>query len=475
MPITTKKKIFFAFALPLIFWIYLAFSSQMVIVFDAIGFEANGKIFKSEGLEGYLKEGPQKEPLYAYSISLSMRLADILKVDYKKVQTCLQIFLLLIGQIILYRILLLLKINDTVMALALLYYGFSPALINSSLSLFSEVITLPLILLSVVLINQAWRFVLEGNIKSAATYAFLFSCIAIVAAFSKAVLLVLYPILILPFGIILIQSLIKKSKKQGQAALIFLIIFFIIFNVTVNGYKSLNKKYNGNSCFTDERGSTMLYTLAIKRTAPLTTDYLFMAFAMIPGENICRAFYGDACYNWLFDGSADLGMQKKDQLAGEGLPGEQVEKILISSAKKQVVSNPFQYFLFVSLESVRMFFWESTKIGFVAYPQWLTTLYDNIFVKNSLRLFVTLITLFSAIYSAIHLFKNRHKIYRQSDKCEKYQTLFFLFLFLILFTGLYGLVRIATRYALPIAPLFIALIAFSVHEKFVKNKPLKST
>jgi len=96
-----SKKIFLAFALPFIFWIYLAFSTQMTLAFDSVEYEKSGRIINSEGLSGYLKNGPQREPLYAYSISLSMKLADVIGVDYKKIQTCFQIILLFLGQILL--------------------------------------------------------------------------------------------------------------------------------------------------------------------------------------------------------------------------------------------------------------------------------------------------------------------------------------------------------------------------------------
>ena len=43
------------------------------------------------------------------------------------------------------------------------------------------------------------------------------------------------------------------------------------------------------------------------------------------------------------------------------------------------------------VESCKMLFWESTRIGFVIYPRWLMHLYDFSLFKNGLRLLVFII------------------------------------------------------------------------------------
>jgi hypothetical protein len=320
MPIA-KDKIFLAFILPFIFWVYLAFSSQMTIAFDSIGFENDGKIIKTEGLKGYLKNTPQKEPLYACSIALSMKLADALRVDYKKIQTGFQILLLLLGQFLLFRLLRLLELNPDVIMAALLYYGFSPGLISCGFDLYSEIITLPFILLSIILITKIWRFSLEEDRKSTTLYALFFALTATTATFSKAVLTVVYPLFVLPFVIILIQSFLKKRNKRAQCVLIFMVVFFSLFNISIHHYKSLNKKYHGHYTFTDDRGISMLYTIAFKRTTPLTQTDLGLAVTSIPGINVCRKFYGQICEERLYDSFA-LAHAKMNELASDNIPKE---------------------------------------------------------------------------------------------------------------------------------------------------------
>lgn len=442
----------------------------MNIAYDSIGFEENGRILKAQGLSGYLKNGPQKEPFYATTISLSMRIAETQHVDYKKVQTALQLLLLFLGQLLLYQLLRRLQLNETVTSAAILYYGFSPGLISCGLDLYSEIATLPFTVLSVLLVSKAWHFLLQGDRKSTTLYALFFALTATVAVFSKAVLIILYPLFLLPFLAVLTSSLAKGKKERAHSALIFLVIFSIIFFPTINAYRSLNEKYNGNYTFTDDRGTPMLYTLAIKRTAPLTKEYLSLALSSVPGQNVCRAFNTkEACYQWLFDGSADLGLRKRSELAQEHIPGQQISQTLLFSGIRQILSNPLQYAFFSFLEALKMFFWESTKIGFVSYPDWLTHIHDNALVKNALRLFMASATLFSILFTGVRVFKNRRRIYLTDGLHEKYQHLFFLFFFLMLFVGLCALVQTATRYSLPVAPLFIAVIAFTADAVFSKN------
>jgi len=473
MPTKLNKRIFLSFAIPFIFWIYLAFSTQMTIAFDSIGYEQGGKTFKSEGLSGYLKDGPQREPLYAYSISLSMKLADIIGVDYKKILTCLQILLLFLGQVLLYQLLLLLKLNKTITAGALLYYGLSPGIISCGFDLYSEIITLPFILLSILLISKAWQCLLQEDVKKSFLYAFLFSLSATVAVFSKAVLAILYLPLIFPFAIFLIYSLLKGKKKKGQCALIFLVTFFIIFSGSLSGYKHLNKKYNGQYSYTNNRGVFMLYTIASKRTDRLTKELLGVAILSVPGEKVCRAFYGKACNEWLL-GSIGLGVKKRGELLGKNISEEEIDREIISASMKLILSNPAQYSFFTFLEGLKMVFWESTKIGFVSYPDWMTKIHDNIIVKNALRLLIGLLTLFAMLYLAGYLLRIPREIYVRADSTgERSQCLLFLFIFVILFAGLYALFSVLVRYSLPIAPLFIAAIAFVANEIFQRTLPVK--
>ena len=70
-----KFLLFFAFLIPLIYWIYLLFSSQMVIQYDSLDYEQLGRILKQDGWLEYFKTGPNREPIYPLLISWAMRIA----------------------------------------------------------------------------------------------------------------------------------------------------------------------------------------------------------------------------------------------------------------------------------------------------------------------------------------------------------------------------------------------------------------
>jgi hypothetical protein len=230
----------------------------------------------------------------------------------------------------------------------------------------------------------------------------------------------------------------------------------------------LNKQYHGSYRFTDDRGTNLLYTYAFKRTAPLTKELLSVTLLSIPGERFCRSFYEEACREWMWDNS-NLAIRKRNALL-EDTPDEEVDKIIFLWAFEQILSNPIQYFFLTSLEGLKMFFWESTKVGFVYYPPWLLHIHDNIIMKNGLRGIVGLLALFSTFFAGVYIWKNRRKICDGSEAAEKDQYLFFVFFFLILFISLYALVMTLVRYSLPIAPLFIAVVAFTAQQMLVKNK-----
>jgi len=465
MPTKLNKRILFSFAIPFIFWIYLAFSTQMTIAFDSIGYVEGGELFKTGGLSGYLKDGPQREPLYAYAISLSMKMADVIGVDYKKILTCLQILMLFLGQVLLYRLLLYLKLNKTITAGAILYYGLSPGLISCGFDLYSEIVTLPFILLSILFISKAWQCSLQEDIKASFFYAFCFSLTSTIAAFSKAILVTLYPLFIFPFVILLVYAFFKRKVKRGLCVGLFLVIFFVIFNGTLSGYKNLNQKYHGRYTFTNDRGVIMLYTVAFRRTSRLTKELLGIAISSVPGEKVCRSFYGKACNEWLL-GTIALGLNKRNELIGKNVPEEEIDREMILSSMKLVLLHPLQYSFFTFLEGVKMVFWESTKIGFVSYPDWMTKIHDNIIIKSTLRLLIGLITFFAMLYLSWYLLRSPRVVFVQTGASgERPQCLLFLFFFVMLFAGLYALFPVLVRYSLPIAPLFIAVIAFVANER----------
>jgi len=135
-----------ALALCWLYWLYLFLASQMEIAMDASGYEILGSRIYQQGWDEYFRTGPNREPLYPFVISLAMRIGDFFSWPYPAVQKTFQILMLGFSQLLALRILRTLKVNQIVRAFVILYLGFSPALVNSAFSLFSEILTYPLML-----------------------------------------------------------------------------------------------------------------------------------------------------------------------------------------------------------------------------------------------------------------------------------------------------------------------------------------
>jgi hypothetical protein len=428
----------------------------MDIRFDASHFEKLGTIIHEEGWPAFFKQGPTLEPLYPLLISCSMKKAAFLGVSYQKVQTVFQIVLFFLSLVLLYRLLSKLDIHPKIIAAVLLYFGFSPALINSSLSLFSEVITYPFILGCLLTIPLVWNAILEGKLKETLKFGLLFTLLATTVTFSKAILEYVFVLFLLPFVFLLFTSLLRKQFSKVKCASLFLLLFFCIFQGALNTYKSLNQKYNGYYTFTDARGPFMFYHYAVKRTAPLDHDHFMVTVLSIPGEHVCRAKYGELCQDWWYD-NYSFAEKKANELKADGMPERKVYSELMKLGFKQILSNPFQYALLTSFETLKLFFWESTKVGFVYYPTWLETIYDIPIFKNILRLAVMLITVGSFLFVVLFLLRRRENDHKTTQ-------LLFIVYFVLLFMLLYSSVITITRYAFPIASFYLVMIAFMLNE-----------
>lgn len=162
-----QKPLFWPFAISFIYWTYLFLTARMIIDCDAIGFESMGKILAEKGWAQYFSSGPNREPLYPLLISFSMNIGKLFSVSYQAIQTLLQFLILFITQLITLRILRLLNIDNRINALTILYLGISPALVNSALSLYSEIATYPLILAAILVMRESWAFILRPKKKNA--------------------------------------------------------------------------------------------------------------------------------------------------------------------------------------------------------------------------------------------------------------------------------------------------------------------
>jgi uncharacterized membrane protein len=100
-------------------------------------------------------------------------------------------------------------------------------------------------------------------------------------------------------------------------------------------------------------------------------------------------------------------------------------------------------------------------VGYVDYPPWLQALFGVTLFKNNLRLLVFLLTFVSMGYALRYVFERKKQIFTDPDPQDRQPRILFFILTLILsYTGFYSLFMINTRYASPLAPLYLILIAF---------------
>lgn len=456
-PQIKENIIIISFILSLAYWTYLFFFSQMSIVFDARGYEEAGKLIHEAGWVTFFTKGPQREPFYPFLISLSFALSELFNTHYQYIQKIIQMSLLLSTQILMLYILNKMRIHAVITAIVILYIGISPALVSSAFGLFSEIATYPFVLGIIIVSVYSWRLMFGGYSfripLAAAGLSFLFVALAL----TKSVFEYIFLVFTIPFFIIFIQNILKKNLRLCTVNLIFLTVLFLGFYSHIAGYKYLNFQYNGNFVITNSRGAGLLYGATARRSQEFDLKKLRTFLVSIPGEGVCRSFFNEEeCFYWSFI-NADKLMYDKIYDLQKAFPRTEIDGQLILSARNEFFKNPFANMLFVALESFKIFFWESTRSGFVLYPAFLTRIFELSILKNFLRLFVSLLTIISFFYALFYLLGHWSKMGDSSN--QRIQVLFFSLLLIVSFTGLYALCYILVRYAFSIVPLFMICIA----------------
>ncbi|OGX37797.1 MAG: hypothetical protein A3C36_03505 [Omnitrophica WOR_2 bacterium RIFCSPHIGHO2_02_FULL_52_10] len=457
-----SNSVFWAFALSMIYWAYLFFTAVPSIVHDAIGYEDLGRVLSREGWLKYFQTGPNREPLYPLLISISMSIADIFSISYIPIQKLLQICLLFGTQILSLGLLKKLGIKDALAAWVVLYIGLSPAMVNSALSLFSEITAYPLILGIMYALVKAWRSILRADSALKMALLALGTGLLFMLIISvKAIFEYLFLIILLPFLMLIFYSFRQKNRQLAMSAITYTVITFCSVALFLHAFKAMNQKHNGIYAFTN-RGAWMLYGTVERRLVQMTPRKIFAALAMVPGDGVCNALFGkEECYHWTFDQTMNLGVEKLGELDALGVPPGRIDAKLIELSKNRILDNPLQYGFLHLVEGGRMFFWESTQVGFVTYPAWLSQLFLFAPFKNGLRLITGSLTAAAFFYLFVFICRNK-KLLLSTDHgdSEKVQLCFFLFLTIFIFIQLYSFFCILTRYSFPIAPLYILGISF---------------
>jgi len=437
------------FLLSLAYWFYLAFNTQMIICFDSINYQDLGRLIQNHGFLAYFKNGPNREPLYPFLVSASMAIEQITGLAYVKIMAIFGVLIMFLTQVLTYRILRILNIGTGICVLVLSYFALSPALNNASFSLYSEITALPIILGIIMTSAVAWEAITKNKRQEALIYGALLGMILTLATFVKAAFECITPVYLIIFFACVIASEAKQSFKRITTLLFCLAAAFSFFYVPITGYKWLNLHYNGNFAITN-RGSWALYGSTARRMEPLTFKRFAEALAYAPGEGVCNSLFGaQECDFWSYRKSDEFGYAKSNDSSAT----------LINLSTQKALHNPFQYTLLTAIEGLKMFFWESTQIGFVSYPHWLQKIYDTRIFNNGLRFLVSLISLAAVVV-----------VWFQSLRPPSSPIGFLIGLLIFLYISFFSFFFILTRYALPIAPLYLICIGIWLNQKLAPKK-----
>lgn len=452
-----------AFLVSIVYWVYLAFNARMVIVYDSVGYELLGKMIADKGWIEFFKTGPNREPFYPALIALSMRIGSISGINYQFIIVVMQFLSLLLTQILALRIMRILNINNLIAAVTILYLGISPALVNSALSLYSEIATYPFMLAILILTYGSWRS-FSGPMKGVIIQAVMTGLVFVAMLLNRAIFELVTPLFL---AVSMVPVVLSGSRKLIVNSIAYLAVFSIVFYSSVYGYKSLNKIYNGHLTVTN-RGAYLLYGNTALRTGPFNGEQLLVCSANIFGEKVGRRLFGEEKNNrWFGWDATAVGYAKIAELNKTGLSDDEINKNLVSLSLQKAARNPGAFMLYAAIEGMKIFFWESTQMGFVSYPARLAGLFNQAPLKNGLRFGISLVTLSAVLYLAVLVWRNRKDLLAEDEP--------FLFIYMCLsliffFTVSHSLFCIITRYALPIAPLFLILIALFFQKTLCARK-----
>lgn len=433
------------------YWTYLAFVTQPILVHDAKGYEDLGKIIAEGGWKAYLTSGPTREPIYPFLVSLAMRLSG--GMDHHGVLIGTQVLFLLAAVLLLFLLLKRAGVSKWIAAIAVLYAGISPALVNSALSQYSEIVTYVFILGIILAGSAAWK-ALSKESANPVLYGMGLGGLFVGMTLVKGIYELIFPLFLAAFVVLIFQD-----RKRSKQVLIFMISAVAVHQACLLSYKALNLKYNGSFALTD-RGAWALYGNTARRQEPLTVNRFFAGAAYnLFEEDACAVMFGRAdCHFWDV-ATSDRIAEEKLYEAMRTVPQGKRDSYLLRASVEKVLGGPLQYAVLTSFDWVHMFFWETTRAGFVAYPDWMDKLFDNPPFQKGLRFLVGVLSAFAVFFAAVRAFSRKY--------LQQPEVVLAVYL-VILHVSFYSLFATVARFALPIAPLFIFIIAAAAQAQFRK-------
>ena len=451
------------------FWVfYNALFSETILYFDSFGYEQLGQLLSNNSLIEYFKTGPNREPLYPLFVCLNMKLADFLHIPYTNLILLTQGLILLLSQRWLAAIFEEIRLSDKITAILVLYFVISPSILRSSLIVYSEIITYPMILAAFHLSCRAWGQLSssQGLVNNYIRYGFYVGLVFLPLMFTKAIFDLIFPLFlgIFTLGLCLNNRLDRTNFKK---IILFSLIAYGVFLAPVLGYKMMNKIYNGNFAFTN-RGSWALYGTAAKRILPTTPkEDLAQKVYVFPDKSLCDRWVGaDACEHWFYNLPNKLGLDKASELRKQGLTEQEIDRRLVQMSLELMIKHPIKTLNGMFWEGSKLLFWEYPSWGMVILPREIRHVYEQpwgyyvfLFGINIFNLLFFLTAIGYACYRVLHLNNTQLK-----ERLNTNYLLIVLFLILSYMTA-HSCFFLSERNALPIVPLFLILIGIVINFK----------
>ncbi|MEI6437656.1 MAG: hypothetical protein WCO69_02770 [Candidatus Omnitrophota bacterium] len=423
------------------YWAYLLLNTQPVIIFDAVAYDELGRQIVNHGWGAYFHT-LNREPLFPYLIACAMELSKTFGPLYHFFLKGILFVFLAMTLFGIYRLTRLLGAGRVAAGIGAFYAGISPAILNSTLWLWSEAAALPWAVWGLFFFIKAWRSAKTGRgLRRVAAFALSSALLFIGLLMVKAVVSAVVVLFGLSLLVTAVSFFVRRDTSRALAFVVAAAVFLGVFTAAVEGYKAFNYQHNGNYALTT-RFHWALYGNTARRMQPLSPDRISQAVLSVPRLGFCERYYGQACVFWSFQTSDEISNQANAYCRARGFSEAQQRKILMDSSFKMMSQQPLQEALLSVLEGAKMLFWEN-RVFFVHYPPVLSALYSQ-------DLFVYTLCFGWAFFGLLALafaFTRRYSEYVLTAG------------FLLFFMGVHSIFFIDIRYALPVAPLFIVLVA----------------
>ncbi len=439
-------------------WVfYNTIFSGSILYFDALGYDQLGSMLSQGHWADYLSGGPQREPLYPLFVALHIKLSGWLQLPYIPLLLLTQGLVLLLTQAMMATIFTRIRLSDGISALFLAYFVLSPTVLRSSLIVYSEIITYPLMLLPLLAAFQVWHQAGErgGFQKRVIRYALYVGGSFIGIVFVKGIFELIAPACIVLFSLALRQRL-ADLRGRNTAVLIFAAASLAVFLLPVHSYKLLNKFSNGHYAFTN-RGSGALWGSTARKAMPTTPqEDLAQKLYVFPDKAVCEKYASKpACDHWFYQLSDQLSVDKYNELHARHLSSIEIDREFTEGSIKLMLAHPFKMINGMFWEGIKLLFWEYPSWGMVILPKDVRSFYEQPFLYPVFLFGVNILSVFMFCGSCAWAWLRRREFVAGSR--QGLNALAFTLGLIAVYMAAHSLFFLNERNALPIVPLFLVL------------------